>query len=208
MTLRPTMQANWKIAIENFVESYHLPWTHPELERVNPMRDHYQILGGRHFVGQGSTSHTGSSGPDPLPLVAGGVDRTCGEAIYLPPNLMLTRFPDFMMVNIVFPLAPDLTAERIELFVHPDAATGSRHQRGREALMDFLRRVNDEDIAICDKVQQGRRSPAFRGGFFARQHEATSQQFQQIVAMQMLGHDAAAVRLPIRDIPHPARLSA
>jgi choline monooxygenase len=113
-----------------------------------------------------------------------------------------------MMVNIVLPLAPDLTGERIELFVHPEAASGGRHQRGREALMDFLRRVNDEDIAICEKVQRGRRSPAFRGGFFARQHEATSQQFQRMLAMQILGRDAAAALLPSRDIPHPASLSA
>ena len=75
-------------------------------------------------------------------------------------------------------------------------------------MMDFLRRVNDEDIAICEKVQRGRRSPAFRGGFFTGQHEATSQQFQRMLAMQILGRDAAAALLPSRDIPHTASLSA
>jgi choline monooxygenase len=129
--------------------------------------------------------------------------------MYLPPNLMLTRFPDFMMVNIVFPLAPGLTAERIELFVHADAATGSRFQRAREELMAFLRSVNDEDIAICEKVQRGRRSDAFRGGVFSHQQEATSLHFQQILATRLLDDGARSLgALPHLDIPHPSRMIA
>jgi len=29
------VQSNWKLAIENYCESYHLPWVHPELNRVS-----------------------------------------------------------------------------------------------------------------------------------------------------------------------------
>ena len=37
------VKSNWKLAIENYCESYHLPWVHPELNRVSNIKDHYHI---------------------------------------------------------------------------------------------------------------------------------------------------------------------
>ena len=36
-------KCNWKFAIENYCESYHLPWIHPELNKVSNISDHYHI---------------------------------------------------------------------------------------------------------------------------------------------------------------------
>ncbi len=35
------LAANWKLAIENFLESYHLPWAHPTLNKASKMEVHY-----------------------------------------------------------------------------------------------------------------------------------------------------------------------
>ena len=32
-----------KLAVENFCESYHLPWVHPELNIISKLEDHYNI---------------------------------------------------------------------------------------------------------------------------------------------------------------------
>ena len=47
------VNANWKLAIENYLEAYHLPWVHPELNSYSRLEDHYIILEDG-YAGQGS----------------------------------------------------------------------------------------------------------------------------------------------------------
>ena len=37
------VKCNWKFAIENYCESYHLPWVHPGLNSYSKLSDHYHI---------------------------------------------------------------------------------------------------------------------------------------------------------------------
>lgn len=205
---RPAIQANWKIVVENFVESYHLPTVHPELNRVSPMKLHYQILGGDRYLGQGSEAYNprGVYATD-LPVIPGleAHERTRGEAIYQPPNLLLIYFPDFMLVNIILPQGPTHTEERLELFVTRDAARDPSHATARAGLMQFMTGINNEDVRICESVQRGRASDAFGGGVFARRQETASLQFQQILARRLLEKPAIALPpLPIQNMKHPA----
>ena len=52
------VNSNWKFAIENYCESYHLPTIHPELNKVSNINDHYHIQGlPNRFAGQGSKKY-------------------------------------------------------------------------------------------------------------------------------------------------------
>ena len=52
------VKCNWKFAIENYCESYHLPTIHPELNKVSNINDHYHIQGlPNRFAGQGSNKY-------------------------------------------------------------------------------------------------------------------------------------------------------
>ena len=52
------VKSNWKFAIENYCESYHLPTIHPELNKVSNISDHYHIQGlPNRFAGQGSKNY-------------------------------------------------------------------------------------------------------------------------------------------------------
>ena len=52
------VNCNWKFAIENYCESYHLPTIHPELNKVSNINDHYHIQGlPNRFAGQGSKKY-------------------------------------------------------------------------------------------------------------------------------------------------------
>ena len=52
------VNCNWKFAIENYCESYHLPTIHPELNKVSNINDHYHIQGlPNRFAGQGSKNY-------------------------------------------------------------------------------------------------------------------------------------------------------
>mgnify|MGYP003323369840 CR=1 FL=1 len=35
-------KCNWKFAIENYCESYHLPWVHPGLNSYSKIEDHHE----------------------------------------------------------------------------------------------------------------------------------------------------------------------
>lgn len=50
------VRCNWKLAVENYCESYHLPWVHPGLNSYSRLEDHYDILGAT-FAGQGTRAY-------------------------------------------------------------------------------------------------------------------------------------------------------
>jgi acetolactate synthase small subunit len=45
---------NWKLAVENYCESYHLPWVHPGLNSYSRLEDHYHIEVPGAYSGQGT----------------------------------------------------------------------------------------------------------------------------------------------------------
>ena len=66
------LTANWKLAVENTSESYHLPWVHPGLNSTSRIEDHYHILGGDSYCGQGTRAYGNrSTSSQPLPRLPG-----------------------------------------------------------------------------------------------------------------------------------------
>jgi len=201
--------ANWKIICENFVESYHLPPVHAALNAANPMEQHYQILGGHSYVGQGGTGYQ----PDQiagagLPRMAGLADASQYEALVIFPNLILAPLPDMAFSIVMLPDSAQRTRERLEFLFVGEAALEDRFRALREKGAAFVANVNAEDVGIVEAVQRGRRSSAFVGGQFAPAQEATSLQFQKMVAARVLaletGRPEDIVSLATRDILHQA----
>ena len=198
--------ANWKLICENFVESYHLPAVHRELNRVNPMETHYQILGGHSFLGQGGTQFEADH------LMGGVLPRTgCKkpsryDSLNIFPNLIIAPLVDVTFSIIVLPQSPGRTRERIEFFFGGDEAMLERFAAARRKHADFTMSVNNEDIRIVESVQHGRHSPAFSGGQFYDPQEATSLQFQKMIAARILADGGKRpediVALETRDIAH------
>ena len=203
-----SFNANWKLVVENFVESYHVPAVHPELERVNPMRNHYQILGGHSYIGQGGTAYSATETDElsGLPERDDLATASCYEAFYIYPNLIFGPVANFGFVIIADPQSASMTNERIEFLFYGDEALSGACDEARQANADFLKLVNGQDIAICQKAQLGRQSPAYIGGMFALPQETTSLHFIQLVAAKMLETDNRRaedlVTLPVENIYH------
>jgi choline monooxygenase len=97
-----TCNANWKLAIENFSESYHLTWVHPALNSCSRMEDHFGFDVGDVHVGQGSLLYKsgvieGRSLPT-FPNLEAHQKATVAEYITVFPNLMLGVHPDYFLV--------------------------------------------------------------------------------------------------------------
>jgi choline monooxygenase len=208
-SLQLEVAANWKIIVENFVESYHLPWVHKELQSVNPMAQHFQILGGHSYLGQGGNAYEGdrmtSAALPRMPSLAGG---TRYESLAIFPNLILVPLADMSFSIIMLPEAVDRTHERVEFCFVGDAALGDEFIADRRKAVEFIAKVNAEDVAIVEAVQRGRHSIAFTGGQFSHAQEATSLQFQKILACHILAAGKTppetVAPLPVLDIAHPA----
>lgn len=199
--------ANWKIIVENFVESYHFPWVHRALNAVNPMERHYQILGGHAYLGQGGTAYEGQQvAGATLPMMGVNSGYSRYESLFVFPNLILAPLPDMAFSIVLLPQSALQTRERLEFFFVGDEALLEKFASARQRGADFIVAVNAEDVGIVETVQRGRRSPAFTGGQFSASQEATSLQLQKIVAARILANGERRVEdiveLPTRNIGH------
>ncbi|MEM1291289.1 MAG: aromatic ring-hydroxylating dioxygenase subunit alpha [Cyanobacteria bacterium P01_H01_bin.162] len=181
-----TCNANWKLAVENFSESYHLTWVHPALNSCSRMEDHFAFDVGDIHVGQGSLLYksgeiAGRSLPT-LPNLAAHQKQTVAEYITVFPNLMLGVHPDYFLVFMVNPLSPSQTQERMTFYFVGDGAMTPENEALRHLPIDLWKDTNDEDIEMIERLQIGRQSPRFDGGCFSPELEQTVYRFQQMVA--------------------------
>ena len=178
--------ANWKLAVENFSESYHLSWVHPALNSCSRMEDHFGFEVDDTHVGQGSLLYKrGVINDKTLPsfpnLEAMG-KQTVAEYITVFPNLMLGIHPDYFLVFTVNPLSPSRTLERMVFYFVGDDAMTPDNEALRHLPIDLWKLTNDEDIAMIERLQIGRQSPKFDGGCFSPTLETAVYRFQQQIA--------------------------
>lgn len=182
------LACNWKLAVENYCEAYHLPAVHPGLNRYSRLEDHANLAdadGG--FAGQISHRYAPALAGDgrSFPAVAGLDPYWMQGAEYaaLFPNAMLGIHRDHFFAVLVEPLAPDRTAERAQIFYFdPEAATGDAYAELRRANAELWRQVFAEDVGAVEGMQQGRRSPAFDGGVFSAAMDGPTHAFHRWVA--------------------------
>ena len=186
--LQMELNANWKLAVENFCESYHLPWIHPALNKRSKLQDHYHILGGDLFAGQGTTVYD----PDYLdgerfPCFDNWADdkRTCAEYIALFPNVWIGIHVDHLYTVILSPTAKDRTVESFQFYYLGDAV-GERFANKRATSLEAWHEVFAEDIGVVEGMQMGRSSPAFQGGVFSPVMDEPTHYFHQWVARRLL----------------------
>jgi choline monooxygenase len=178
--------ANWKLAVENFSESYHLSWVHPGLNSCSRMEDHFGFEVGGCHVGQGSKLYkSGTLDGKTLPTFPNLAEtgrETIAEYITAFPNLMLGVHPDYFLALTVNPLSPSRSIERMVFYFVGDEALQPDYEALRRIPVDLWKLTNGEDIDMVQRMQVGRDSPAFDGGCFSPALETTVQRFQQFIA--------------------------
>jgi choline monooxygenase len=161
---------NWKLAVENYCESYHLPWVHPGLNSYSRLEDHYTILDDA-FAGQGTLAYRPLLAADGgrLPAFEGLPVRWDEGAEYaaLYPNLLLGVHKDHLFAMRLDPLGPERTREHVALWFADEEALAPALAPLRQKLTALWREVFAEDIAVVEGMQKGRHADAFDGGVFS-----------------------------------------
>ncbi len=188
--LRFELKANWKLAIENFVERYHLPFVHPQLNSVSSVKHTLHITDGERYVGVGSRNFAPPpvTPEHPLPTFPGldAEAMTKAEYVELFPNVMIGVHYNHVYAFIIQPMSVDHTVERFEFFFVGDAAMTPELTPARQQMIDLINLVNGEDIDIVQRLHTGCRSPAMAGSVFSPVMEDTTHKFQRIVVERLL----------------------
>ncbi len=168
--IRYNVEANWKVILENYNECYHCGSVHPELCEIVPAFKKNGAAGldwERGILqrkGTDTYSVTGTSNRASLPkLNEEEKVRHNGELAY--PNMMLSLARDHAAVFILFPKDAEHTIIDCHFLFHPDEINKTDFNPADAT--GFWDMVNKQDWTICEKVQRGMRSRAFKSGFYA-----------------------------------------
>ena len=165
-------KCNWKFAIENYCESYHLPWVHPGLNSYSKIEDHYHIQGlPNRFAGQGTVAYNPRFvGNEKLPCFPSWPKHkeNIAEYIALFPNVMLGIHKDHYYAYWLEPINHELTLEHMEIYyVGEEAANSKKFKSLREQNHKQWEDIQKEDVDIIQGMQIGRNSPVYNGGNFS-----------------------------------------
>jgi phenylpropionate dioxygenase-like ring-hydroxylating dioxygenase large terminal subunit len=169
-------ECDWKVAMDNYLESYHVPIGHPGLYRMfTPDYDDQRNL--PHGVARGVSWMREQPSPRWSERLYQQLVRQLASDLpeahrrrwsfySMLPNLGIDVFPDQMDFFQVLPRGPGRCAIRGATFALPDARREMRIARYLTARIN--RQVQREDEFLCRRVQQGLASASYEPGPLSR----------------------------------------
>ena len=179
------VKSNWKLAVENFLEAYHLPWVHPGLNSYSPLEKHYDIDRGKNYAGQGSSSYTTPAGDTGSISSWPANEKNFAEYPVLYPNTLLGLQSDHFFTMTILPIDETTSLERVQLMFLGEVATNAKYAEHRKSMVESWREVFSEDIFAVEGMQAGRQSPAYQGGVFSPVMDQHTLHFHQWVARRI-----------------------
>ena len=184
-------KCNWKFAIENYCESYHLPWVHPGLNEYSKIDDHYHIQGlPNRFAGQGTTNYNPEfKGKEKFPSFPNWPKNkeNIAEYVALFPNVMLGIHKDHYYAYWLEPIDHENTLEHMEIYyVGEKAAKSEKFKSLRKQNHKLWEDIQKEDVDIIQRMQIGRNSNAYNGGNFSPDMDNPTHQFHKWVSTNLV----------------------
>ena len=176
---RYSVEANWKIAIENYLECYHCRLNHPEFARLIDERSQREEAAGLR-LSQFPPVHSEALWDGAPYDVSGGPPTAQYHILF--PALKLNVNPGRPNLSIgpMWPVAPDRTEAWLDYFFTDDADPDWIRE-----LVAFDDRVGAEDAGLVSAVQRGAGSGALAHGRLLAVTEGLIAAFQQLVRERM-----------------------
>jgi len=162
---------DWKIAMDNYLESYHVPIGHPALYRLlkPDFEDQRAVPGVARGVGWIREQPSSRWSERLYQRLVGTIaqhlpeaNRKCWRGYSMLPNLGIDISPDQIDFFQVLPGGPGKTIIRSGVLGLPDTR---REMRIARYLTNRInRQTNQEDILLCERVQRGLQSSSYLPG--------------------------------------------
>lgn len=154
------IKANWKNVLDNFLECYHCPITHPAFANGLVDLSTFGIV----TYGIYSTHHSKGGTGDNAAYNASDADDPNHSVWWLWPNTCILRFPGTANLSVwrMIPTGPETTREIFDFFLLDKTVD----DQNMDAI-DYIDKVLQvEDIAVVESVQRGFHSRAYEQGRF------------------------------------------
>jgi choline monooxygenase len=173
-----TLNCNWKVYVDNYLDGgYHVPHLHKGLNSVLDY-SRYTIENGERFCLQSSPMV--ASYEDPQVAATRKGDRA--RYFWLYPNFMINIYQGVMDTNLVLPLGTDKCRVIFDFCFADLSPERDGYNTVSVATSD---KVQDEDLAICESVQRGLASRAYRAGRLSVRREAGVHLFHRLLARDL-----------------------
>jgi len=162
-----SLEANWKVVIENYLECYHCPTAHPDFSRaVDVHPDRYVLETGRWSSSQYAKSRNRTAA------------IATGQFHFLWPNTRINVFPGVPNLSIgpALPAGPERTTGSFDYFFGRGVS-----ETEIEELIAFDTQVGAEDRVLVESVQRGMRSGVLDHGRLLPESERLIAHFQTLV---------------------------
>ena len=147
------INTNWKFLIENFIEPYHVQFVHKTTTN-QPLKNHYTIVDGICYGSGVDVKKEDNKNSSALSVSS--------RYLSLFPNFIIgTYYPNQIGVYLNTPISPGITSQKRIIYT-----TDGKEMTKEET--DITKKiwwnVHKEDHAICERLQEGRASPASDAG--------------------------------------------
>ena len=168
------VKCNWKLLMENFIESYHVQFVH-KATTSQPLVDHYPVIEGDCLGSAVDLTE------EQMAAAKAGTLGVTSQYLTLFPNFVMGTYqPDQIGVHLNTPIDAETTLQRRVIYLHKDASYSDAEI---QALKDLWYSVHLEDHEMCERLQKGRHSNlAELGGILSPHWETSVRKFQELVA--------------------------
>ena len=165
------INTNWKFLIENFIEPYHVQFVHKTTTN-QPLKDHYTIVDGMCYGSGVDVDQEDTNNSAALSVTS--------KYLSLFPNFIIgTYFPNQIGVYLNIPISPGITSQRRIIYT-----TNGKDMNTKDIkiVKNMWWNVHKEDHEMCERLQEGRYSPAAKeGGLLSPVWEKGVQAFQKLI---------------------------
>jgi len=171
------VNCHWSLYCDNYLEGFHIPFVHPELNAVLDYGSYATELFeyGTLQIGYADGADETYALPEDHVLYG---KEVAAFYFWIFPNVMLNFYPWGLSVNVVKPISPHKTKVSFITYLHGE----NRFDGAASTLMD---KVEREDEFVVEGVHQGLHSRVYTSGRFSPTREQGVHHFHRMLAERL-----------------------
>ena len=168
------ISANWMLYVDNYLEGFHIPFVHPELNQALEYSGYATetFEGGVLQIGKAMDGDVKFDLPENHPDYGQDI---AAYYLWLFPNMMFNFYPWGMSLNIVVPVSPTESRVLYRGYVKDEKLA----QEGAGSILDT---VEIQDQQIIEMVQRSMRSKTYDRGRYSPTMEQGVHHFHRIIS--------------------------